>query len=112
MGLEKDWFMQEFPFRLIPTLPALLRGLQWVCSEDVCSALCSAPPGYLSLGRELQPAHPFPKRPLRSSGEDQDLTHTNPHGAPHNSREQRKTEEIFPLLPYALLLFFFLTFAV
>lgn len=74
-----------------------------VCSEDVCSALCSVPPCW--AGNCSQPI-PFPKRPLRSSGEYQDLTHINPHGAPENSREQSKTEEIFPLLSYALLFFF------
>lgn len=110
MGLEKEWFMQEFPFRLIPTLPALLRGLEWVCSEDVCSALCSAPPGYPSLGRELQPAHPFPKRPhqilWRGSGFN---SHKPPWGST-TAGSREKQRKYFLCFPMHCFFFFFLTF--
>lgn len=107
MGLEKAWFMQEFPFRLIPTLPALPRGLQWVCSEDVCSFLWPFPLGTPCWAGNCSQPIPFLKAPVRSYGEYSDFTHINPPEAPESSREQRKTEEIFPLLSYALLFFFF-----
>lgn len=103
-GIRKSLVHAGIPFQADPhpSCPSQRPGMG-LFRGCVLSPLVSASPRYPLLGRELQPAHPFPKKnPYQILWRILGFNSRKPHGAPGNSREQRKTEEIFPLLSYAL----------
>lgn len=90
---------------LIHTLPALLRGLKCLCSEDVCSLSWSVLPSWGPLrrgGNRCSQPIPFV---IKAHVLLWKISRFNSRKPPRGSREQQGA--IFPLLYYALRLCFF-----